>query len=456
MKIIILLEKFFLYFQDRELDYSNKDINLTNLNEKDEKMIKNLSFIHIDKLKLINCNINLNILKEFHIEYLDLSESYYFDIGKSQMEELKANIKEVFFDKPCIIIDNGSNYIKAGFKGDKGPIAVFPSCVANVKININTGKKKFFISEDAEFKRSVRYPIEHGIIYYWDDVEEIWRSLFDEKLKVKTKEYNIILTETSMNPKENREKMTQIMFETFNVSGLYIINKAVLSLYSIGKYTGLVVDSGDSDTQTVPIFDGYSLPHAIIKLNLGGENLTKYMMDNLCIINYSSKKKICKAIKEKTCYVALNFEEEIKSVEAFDYELPDGTHIKIKEERIKCPEVLFKPQNIGIEGDGIPQLCYNSIQKCDIDIRKELYNSIVLSGGNTMFNGLAERFNKEIKIIAPENMKQEVNVISYPERKFATWLGGKNLASNSKFKSMYITKREYEDYGALILHRKCF
>ena len=108
------------------------------------------------------------------------------------------------------------------------------------------------------------------------------------------------------------------------------------------------------------------------------------------------------------------------------------------------------------DGVGIAQACYNSILKCDIDIRKDLYNNIVLSGGNSMFNGLPERLTKEIKYLVHYSMKDEVKVIASPERKYATWIGGSILSSLCAFESSWITKTEYEESGATIVHRKCF
>ena len=134
--------------------------------------------------------------------------------------------------------------------------------------------------------------------------------------------------------------------------------------------------------------------------------------------------------------------------------LPDGTKINIKEQRIKCPEALFKPKMIGKEEKGIDEACFYSIQKCNINIRKDLFNSIVLSGGTSIFKGLPERFNKEIKNLSPDLMKEEVKIISSSERKYAVWIGG-SILSFSSSDSLWITKQEYEEYGDLIVHRKC-
>ena len=368
--------------------------------------------------------------------------------------------------KTHIIIDNGTGYCKAGLSGEEGPRAVFPVCVGYPKYGtgmIVGDKKEYYVGADAETKRGIlklNYPIEHGVVNNWDDMEKIWGHIFTNELRVAPEEHNVMLTEAPMNPKENREKMAQIMFETFNVPGLYIAIQAVLSLYSAGKFTGIVADSGDGVTHFVPIFDGYSLPHAIIRLDLAGRDLTEYMMKLLTEtgmrFSTTAEKEIVKAIKEKSCYVALDFQEELRYVEPFDYELPDGTHIIIKDQRIRCPEALFKPSMIDKYETGIDEACYNSIQRCDIDLRRDLYNNIILSGGNSKFEGLPERLSREIRCLAPESMKEEVRVIASLERKFAVFIGGCILSSISSFESNWITKAEYEQYGAAILHRKCF
>ena len=459
----ILIEKIFLYLHERLKYFSNININLQKFQHEDEKIIQDLLFIQINNLRLTECNININILKQLDIKSLDLSETNIIDIGINDILELRANHKELILsDNKCIIIDNGTSYIKAGFSGKNDPIAVFHTCVGYSKYDTNDYTKQLLIGLD-EFRavsHGLNYPIEYGIINNWDDIEKIWGNIFTNELRVDPIEHNIILTESPMNIKENREKMAQILFETFKVPGLFIANQVVLSLFSAGKYTGLVEDLGDGATHIVPIFDGYSIPHALFRLDIAGKDLTEYMMKllNKSYYRFSTtrEKMIVKKIKEESCYVALDLEEEIKYVEPFYYELPDGTKVVVKEQRIKCPEALFKPSMIGKEGEGIGFIGYYSIEKCDFDIRKELYNNIVLSGGNSMFKGLPERLFKEIKALAPESMKEEVNVIAFPDRKFATWIGGSILSSSSNFESMLITKSEYEEYGATIVHRKCF
>ena len=217
--------------------------------------------------------------------------------------------------EPHVVIDNGTGYCKAGLSGEEGPRAVFPACVGYPKYasGMKGGdKKEFFVGADAEAKRGVlklNYPIEHGVVNNWDDMEKIWGHVFTNELRVAPEEHNVMLTEAPMNPKENREKMAQIMFETFNVPGLYIAIQAVLSLYSAGKFTGIVADSGEGVTQFVPIFDGNPHLYAVNRLDLAGRDLTKFMMKLLKEtgqrFSTTAEQLIVEAIKKKLAMLLL-------------------------------------------------------------------------------------------------------------------------------------------------------
>jgi actin, other eukaryote len=391
---------------------------------------------------------------------------------------------------------------------------------------VGTGQKDEYVGDAAMARRGVlliKYPLEHGIVTNWDDMEKIWNHAFITELRVDPQEHPVLLTEAPLNPKANRERMTQIMFENFGIPAFYVAIQAVLSLYSSGRTTGIVIDSGDGVTHTVPIYEGFSLPHAVLRIDLAGRDLTEWMakllMERGHSFTTSAEMEIVRDIKQQLCYVAENYDKELEEADANaslvkEYELPDGQVITVGHERFSCPEALFRPTLIGSEASGMQyvaaislpsmfvvacnidkltnslfcpsfsvplslshthahlcvqctfvlnapsesghcsQTAFNSIMKTDIDIRRDLYSNCVMSGGSTMFAGIASRVQKELESLAPSSMK--IKVIAPPERQYSVWIGGSILSSLSTFQQMWVSNAEFQEAGPGIVHRKCF
>ncbi|KAK1439411.1 hypothetical protein QVD17_05229 [Tagetes erecta] len=371
-----------------------------------------------------------------------------------------------------LVFDNGSCIMKAGYAGDDAPTAVFSSIVGKPRhtagLMIGMGRKDAYIGDEAQSKRgmlNLTYPIHHGVVQNWDDMEKIWHHTFYDRLHVAPDEHPVLLTEASLNPKGNAEKMAQIMFETFNVPAMYVANTAVLSLYASGCTTGIVLESGDGVSHVVPIYEGYGLRQSILRLDIAGAEVTDFLMKMITEkergyeLTTSSDREIVRDMKEKVAYVALDYEQELETAKSSssgnkEYKLPDGNVMTVGAERFRCAEVLFKPDLIEMEVAGIHEMTYNSIMKCDADLWKDFYGQIVLSGGSTLFPGFAARMDKEITALAPAGM--DIKVVAAPERQYSSWIGGSVLASLSIFQKYWISKNEYDESGPAIVHKKCF
>jgi actin-related protein len=347
---------------------------------------------------------------------------------------------------------------------------VFPTVIGkpkygNIMPDVKDYSREWYIGEEAmELKgiMNLQFPIEHGIVEDWPAMERIYHYTFYTDLRIDPSEFPIMLTEAPLNPRANREKMAEIMFETFNVPALYIATQAVLSLYASGRTTGCVIDIGDGVSHIVPIFEGFALSHAIERVDLAGRDVTTYLQrllrQNGHTFYTSAEKEIVRDIKEKLCYVAIDPEKEIllsNKVTGMtkNYMLPDGETINIGLERFLAPECLFNPSVVGKELAPLDDVIVGAISECDVDLRRELFSNIVLSGGSTMFPGIKERLTREIKEQIPDSV--DVKIIAPPERMYSVWIGGSILSSLKSFYRMWVTRRDYKEMGPQVIHR-CF
>eukprot|EP00735_Rhodelphis_limneticus_P015202 TRINITY_DN9385_c0_g1::TRINITY_DN9385_c0_g1_i1::g.28382::m.28382 TRINITY_DN9385_c0_g1::TRINITY_DN9385_c0_g1_i1::g.28382 ORF type:complete len:398 (+),score=113.40,sp/P85515/ACTZ_RAT/60.63/1e-163,Actin/PF00022.14/2.4e-128,MreB_Mbl/PF06723.8/28,MreB_Mbl/PF06723.8/1.9 TRINITY_DN9385_c0_g1_i1:42-1196(+) len=371
----------------------------------------------------------------------------------------------------AVVIDNGTGFLKAGFAGEDRPLVVTPSCIGrpkHEKIMAGALDGDAFVGDKAQEHRgllSLKYPMEHGTVSDWNDMERIWRYVLKDAMPARRPGFDIsdhpvLLTEAPFTPNKNREKTAEIFFETFTAPALFFSMQAVLSLYAAGRTTGVVLDVGDGVTHAVPVYEGFAIPHAITRSDVAGRDVTERLQLLLRkeghVFHTSAEKEIVRTIKEQLCYVARDYKKEEdlvieKSFPSSTFELPDGRNIKISAERFRAPEVLFKPSLIGVEYDGVHDCLLNAIQKTDIDLRKRLYSEIILSGGSTLFSGFAERLLVELK----KGVKEPKYRIAAPaDRMLSTWNGGSILAALASFKKMWVTKHDYQEYGYYILHSK--
>jgi len=386
-------------------------------------------------------------------------------------------------NKNVAICDNGTGFVKCGFAGTNFPEAIFPSMVGRPIMRYETDTienvvlKDIMVGTEAAKLRSflqITYPLENGIVRNWNDIFYIWDYTFNEKLHIKPDECKILLTEPPMNPKQNREKMVEAMFEKYNFKSVYIAIQAVLVLYAQGLLTGVVCDSGDGVTHVVPVYEGFSFPHLTRRLDVAGRDITRYLIKLLLLRGYAFNRtadfETVRQIKEKLCYVGHDLEFERKlaletTVLIDSFTLPDGRVIKMGRERFEAPEALFKPHLIDVESGGMSDMIFDVIQAADIDLRAEFYKHIVLSGGSSMYPGLPSRLEKDIKDLYLQKVlnnnqellkKFQLRIEDPPRRKHMVFLGGAVLGDIMKDKeSFWMNISEWKEIGSKVL-AKCF
>jgi centractin len=291
-----------------------------------------------------------------------------------------------------IVIDNGSGTIRAGFAGEEIPSCYFPSFVGRPKhprVMAGGLEGDSFIGSRAQELRGllkIRYPLEHGIVTNWEDMESIWHYVYENELKTLPEEHPVLLTEPPLNPRANRDIAAQLMFEAFNVPALYTSIQAVLSLYASGRTTGVVLDSGDGVSHAVPVFEGFAIPNSIRRIDVAGRDVTEQMQLLLRkaghVLHTSAEKEVVRMIKEKVCYVSLDPKREEKEwmnnyhksdAKALDYVLPDGHKIKVCAVLdiicgitmlMNLPQRSAKNVTVRLKSSSIPSSSASSIPVC--------------------------------------------------------------------------------------------
>lgn len=399
-----------------------------------------------------------------------------------------------FYNQP-VVIDNGSGNIKAGFAGEERPKCYTPTIVGRPKyqkvmaglllLSIEQSSMRYnndeaYIGSIAQQNRGIlrlSHPIEHGVVTNWEDMEKIWNHTFTNDLKASPEDHPLLITEAPLNPRKNRDRMCQIMFEGLGVPCVYVSIQAVLSLYASGRTTGVVVDVGDGTSHVVPVYEGFSLPTSVKRMDIAGRDITEHLAFNIRRMSgvsflSSAELDIVRCIKEKCCflskdpvrdekkYLGVPYSRYLSSVaEETDlftsYKLPDGQLLNLGVEQFRAPEILFNPQLIGDESPGIHELTALAIAKTDLDLRPSLYQNVVLSGGSTLLKNFGDRMLSELKIqqtlqnglswliSQPKDSTAKIKIYAPPERKYSTWIGGSILAGLSTFKKLWVSAQEY-------------
>jgi len=370
----------------------------------------------------------------------------------------------------AIILDFGSGSIKAGFQDEDKPRVVFPSTVAFYRykdVLIGMAIMSKIVGDIAQESRGyslIKYPLEHGLVQNWESMESLLSHCFYNQLTIAPEDHCILMTQPLFYSKKDREKMIELLFETFQIPHLTFVNTGTLAIYSTGCTNGVIVESGDGITSILPIYHSYPIYQCGMRINFGGREITKYLVS---LLNENSsgfhfrttaEQEIIQTMKESYSYTALDFEKEMK-LSNFgylncEYELPDGQRISVRSERFRCNEAIFKPYLLNLEFDGIHELLLKSILKCDVDIRQDLLKHIVLCGGNTMSPGFSSRLHKELIYLTPTGTN--IKIFSPPERKYSVWLGGSLLAAHPSFKDLLVSHSDYNEYGISLVDQKCF
>lgn len=362
-----------------------------------------------------------------------------------------------------VVLDIGQFSSKIGFAGGDTPSQVFLTMVGKPKyqnIGVNyeareSQKNELYVGDEIQSigLYKIFHPIEKGIIVDWKHFAHIIDYIF-YNLRVDPTLVYVLFAIHPLFPNKDLEKIFELFLERYQCMAFYPVLDSMLTLYSGGFQTGLIVEIGDSNTRIVPIYEGYKLEHSVKILDNGGRVLTRYMEQILESIGWSVdssiRRELVRALKERACFVSLDYKEDLKRIEQYEkeYTLPDGSTISLSKERFMVPELLFNPPD-ELEAEKLPVAIMDVIDSCDLDIRPDLLNNIFLSGGGSMFPNLKSRMYQELELELTRRKKQNqiIRIIAPMERTFSVWIGGSILAMIPEFSENWITRAKYLKEG---------
>ncbi|XP_039763867.1 actin-2-like [Pararge aegeria] len=332
-------------------------------------------------------------------------------------------------DIVTVVIDAGSQTTKAGFAGESFPRCVIPTTVGRFRQDgLLDCVPDVYFGHEAMLKRGISklsWPINNGMVTNWDEMEKLLHHIFYRELHVAPEESQILVAMHPLIGKSDKERIAEILFESFAINSLHLATSSALVLHASGRTSGVVWENGYSCSYASPVFEGFPLKHATVCSNIAGDFLTTRLQQMLDAVGYSFtthvERDILENIKADLCYVAIDYEEELKktSRDTIKFNLPDGQHILVGKERFECPEVMFQPSLQGLSCPNIVDAICSSIKKCDIDYKALFFDNVVISGGSSMFKGLPERLSVELSRRVSELPGIRANVDAMPTRHYS-------------------------------------
>jgi len=367
-----------------------------------------------------------------------------------------------------LVLTTGSRTWCGGFGGDDAPRAVMDSMNMPIKkrgVITGWGEKANYVGSEAAWKvgqhPDLEFPIQRGVIQDLDGVERLLHMMLYNELRVDPKDHSLLLNDPPLSSWVDKERMTQLLFETFEIPSLLLASEAFLSLMAAGRGSGIVLYSGHGVTYAAPIYECHLLPSATQRIPLGGEDVQKFLANLLTreglYLHHPNSMEIVRTLKENHAYVAQDFQHQVEESRTSTtgevvYALPDGQTVTVNDCLFRCTETLFSPTLLHRQGPSLQQLVYDSVTQCDPNFRKILFSNVIITGGNTMFRGFADRLKSELQAMVPSTVLP--HVVADPARKYAPWVGGSIASELAASWNRYVTKEEYEEWGPALVSRR--
>ncbi|XP_048335374.2 actin-related protein 7 [Ziziphus jujuba] len=356
------------------------------------------------------------------------------------------------------VVDVGSKLLKAGPAiPDQAPSLIIPTQMKRI---LEDGT----LNDCSSCEDVTVDPVVRGFIRDWDAMEDLLHHVLYTGLGwVMGNEGQILFTDPLCTPKAVREQLVQLMFETFNISGFYASEQAVLSLYAVGRISGCTVDIGHGKIDIAPVIEGAVQHIASRRFEIGGIDLTKLLAQELGKSNPQvniSMSDVEKIKEQFSCCAEDELAyEKTQNVMPEKHILPDGQVITIGRERYTVGEALFQPSILGLEAHGIVEQLVRSISTVSSDNHRQLLENTVLCGGTASMTGFEDRFQKEAGLCSSAVRPALVKPPEYmPENltMYSAWVGGAILAKVVFPQNQHVTKADYDETGPSIVHKKCF